>query len=173
MMEIRVKRANELDAQEQAHVNAMDAVCFGNDPEAIKFDWAGSDWCVLGKIDQQVVSQVGLLKREIKVAGSPLWVGGVGGVMTHPDYQRKGLAAVLLKEAASYMAGQLKVNFGLLLCSPHRVAYYQKSGWMRVKDETRCANHGKQVIFPDPVMVISLSIWPWPSGLIDLCGLPW
>jgi GNAT superfamily N-acetyltransferase len=173
MMEIQVKRVNELNAQEQAQLNAMDAVCFGNDPDANDFEWAGSDWCVLGKIDGKLVSQIGLLKREILVDGVPLWVGGVGGVMTHPDFQRKGLAAVLLKEAARYMAGQLKVNFGLLVCSLHRVAYYQKNGWECVKDETRCANRGKQVVFPDPVMAIGLTGQPWPSGPINLCGIPW
>ena len=181
-MDVQIKLIDDLDAEERAQLDAMEKLCFPawsggvestEHKDEVQIEWSGSHWAVLGKIDGRLVSQVGLIKREVKVGGVPVWVGGVGGVMTHPAYQRQGLAATLLAETAVFMARDLKVDFGMLVCSHAKIPYYEKSGYRLVNGETRCASYGKTIVFPEPVMVSALSEKAWPDGPVDMAGLPW
>lgn len=177
-MEIQFKRTSELTEIEQAQVDAMSAVCFkaeagSSDDPAVDYEWAGSDWCIIGTIHHQVVSHIGLLKREVTVDGAPIWVGGVGSVMTDPGFQKQGLAAALLKEANTVMRDHLQVGYGMLFCSPSMVHYYQKCGWQMIESHVEGVSRGSKIIFPFPVMSICISGQPWPKGEVDICGLPW
>jgi GNAT superfamily N-acetyltransferase len=168
-MGIQLKRSSELTEAEEARLGALSGVCFTDgDDGSSGYQWADSDWGVLGLIDGQIVSNVGLIKREIIVAGTPLWVGGVGGVMTDPGYQKQGLAAALLKESHTVMRDHLRVDYGMLFCSTSMVHYYQKSGWQVIECKVAGENRGDKVIFPFPIMVICLSGQPWPSGEVNI-----
>jgi hypothetical protein len=47
--------------------------------------WAPAEWSALVWIDGALVSPVGLVTRFAAHDGVDLMVGGVGGVMTHPE----------------------------------------------------------------------------------------
>jgi GNAT superfamily N-acetyltransferase len=100
-------------------------------------------------------------------------VAGIGGVATHPDYQRRGLAGTLMQRAAEYMQDELRVPFGLLVCSDLRVDYYAKLGWQLLKAPVLFDRHGKKDTFEGNVMVLPLAGILWPEGTVDLCGTPW
>lgn len=172
-LEIAVKRASELTETEQAQLDAMGRVCFEGDPYASEFEWSQSEWSIVGRLDGQVVSHVGLIQRGIMVGGISQRVGGVGGVMTLPGYRRRGLAAALMGQAESTLRDDFKVEFGVLVCSPEMVAYYRRCGWEYVGDGLDCQSFGKDAHIPGPVMILRLSSRAWPGGTIDLCGTPW
>ena len=75
------------------------------------------------------MSHVGVLRHAVSVAGRPVTVGGVGGVVTLPEAQKKGYAGRLMRRAAEFFARGAAVQAGFLFCLPHMVDYYEKLGW--------------------------------------------
>ena len=61
--------------------------------------------------------------------GRKLHIGGIGGVITHPDHRRHGYASVALNAAVQTMRDHEAVEFALLFCEPHNFAFYQSRGW--------------------------------------------
>ena len=98
--------------------------------------WAHADLRVLVEApDEGLVCHVGLYFREVTWNGRKLHIGGVGGVMTHPDHRRRGYASVALDAAVRTMRDREDVQFVLLFCEPHNVAFYQSRGWHSFEGE--------------------------------------
>ena len=53
--------------------------------------------------DGKIVSTVRVFIRKMFLHGEPISVGGIGEVSTRPEYQRKGLATQLLRDAIRFM----------------------------------------------------------------------
>src|ERR1051325_5495185 len=64
-----------------------------------QFTWATPQWSILVWDEDELVSRVGLLTREVLSNGTTKLIGGVGGVMTHPKKQGKGYASYGMREA--------------------------------------------------------------------------
>jgi len=69
-----------------------------------RYTWAPSVWCVLVKTEQRVVSHAGILYRVVQVGERRLAVGGIGSVMTLPDWRGRGYARAALKKAQAFVA---------------------------------------------------------------------
>jgi len=52
-----------------------------------QFEWASPQWSVLVWDQDELVSRVGLITREMLSNGETKFIGGIGGVMTHPERQ--------------------------------------------------------------------------------------
>ena len=136
--------------------------------------WGPLEWMVLGYVDEELVTTLGLVHREILVGGKPLWVVGVGGVATLPVWQKCGFSTRLLQAAETFMRENLPADFGLLICGEERIAFYGRVGWQHVADDLFFIQDGKRYpIVHIPVMILPLSKTDWTSGEIDLCGSPW
>src|SRR5436305_12441470 len=93
-------------------------------------NWANADLRVLVETpDAGLICHVGLYFRQVTWNGRKLHIGGVGGVMTHPDHRRRGYASIALDAAIRTMRDRQDVQFALLLCEPHNFAFYQARGW--------------------------------------------
>jgi Acetyltransferase (GNAT) domain len=57
----------------------------------------------------------------------------VGGVVTVPEAQKKGLARRLMQHTAEFFEREWKVDAGLLFCLPKLTAYYEALGWQEVE----------------------------------------
>jgi nodulation protein A len=136
-------------------------------------EWATSEWMVIGRLDGEIVTQLGLLKREIRVGAVRIPVGGVGGVATLPAWQRRGLSTAVLGAAAQFMQVELDVPFGLLVCAEETQPLYARLGWKRVATKLWFTGNEKHQSMQTMVMILPLSNQEWPEGEIDLCGLPW
>ena len=172
MFEVMVKAAAELSPVESAQVEEVGGLAFSGDSME-DLGWSRAEWFVLGKLDGRVVSQAGILKRGILTGGQPVMVGGVGGVATHPDFQRQGYAGEVMKAAGIFMREKLGAAFGLLVCSEKRVPYYAKFGWQPMTAPMYFAFRGGKRRFHDPVMILPLLQNEWPQGDVDLQGGPW
>ncbi len=196
MFEIYIKPIDALTPEENAQVDEASSLAYaapdggmgGPAPDGVPapqakpeaepedsddVEWANPFWWVLGRLDGRIVSLVGVLTRQIQAGGQAIMVAGVGGVATHPDFQRRGLAGELMQRAAVLMRDELRVPFGMLVCSDHRVHYYAKFGWQLIKSPVLFERHGKQDVFEGNVMVLPLAGIPWPEGTVDICGKPW
>jgi ribosomal protein S18 acetylase RimI-like enzyme len=170
-LQIIIRRSENLHENENREIEEVDRLAFTSHMDDL--DWSSPEWFVIGKLAGRVVSIVGILKRRIRVDGTSLEVGGVGGVATHPEHQQRGYASALLQRVAVIMRADLKVDFGLLVCDQDMVSFYSKLGWQIAADEMVFDFHGTKRLFREKTMVLPLSERPWPHGRIDLCGAPW
>ena len=140
--------------------------------------WSNPTWMIIGFVnngtpDEQLVCQLGLLKRNIRVGDMMLEVVGVGGVATHPDWQRKGYAKQLLAFTENVLRQDLKCDFALLLCDGIPCLIYRKAGWIDVAKVIIYREDDVRIPLETNVMVFETSDRTFPEGEIDVCGLPW
>src|SRR4029079_446707 len=136
--------------------------------------WAHADLRVLVEAPGEgLVCHVGLYFREVTWNGRQLHIGGVGGVMTHPDHRRRGYASVALDAAVRTMRDREDVQFALLFCERHNFAFYQSRGWHPFEGEVWADQPEGRVRF-EAMSPFILHIKRSPrQGVLDLCGLPW
>lgn len=178
-LQIEFISTDKIPAGLNQEIDKLDQLAFhsqkeNEDPELASIDWSSHiDTMALGRVEERLVTMLGLLRREILVGGKPVWVVGVSGVATHPDWQKRGFSSSLLQAAEKYMRQKMDAAFGLLVCSDERRAFYERLGWRNVADEFYFVQNGEQRSLKSSVMILPLAGKNWPSGKIDLCGLPW
>lgn len=144
------------------------------DPELRDIEWTSQqEWMGLGRLDGELVTILGILKREILVGKKSIWVYGIGGVATHPNWQKHGFSSALLNKAAHFMLEYKEASFGLLVCAEEKRPFYGRAGWKYAADECFYTQAGNKRKLKSVVMVFPILDEDWPQGEIDLCGLPW
>jgi GNAT superfamily N-acetyltransferase len=171
---------SEISPELDRAIDALDHLAFTSDhddppdPQFDSIDWSSPhEWNALGWLEGELVSQLCILKREILVGGERVWVAGIGGVATHPQWQRKGLASQLMRATADFIRQKLDVPFGLLVCADETRPFYEKAGWYQVADELVFIQDGARRTLKTCVMVMNFAEKAFSQGIIDLCGLPW
>ena len=170
-MEIEVRHTEELTESVRAHIDAWLIQQFGE--ESGDYAWSDVDWHVLLWMADQMVSHVEIVGRTGTVDGQPVKLGGIGGVVTLPEWRGRGLATAALERAAALMRDELQVAFGLLICGHDMIPFYHRLGWQVVEGPLMFDQPGGKVVFDDVTMVLPCAGENWPEGTIDLCGLPW
>ena len=143
------------------------------DLAALKLSWRPKDLHFLLYADGEPVSHVSVLKHAVSVNGEPATVGGVGGVVTVPGAQKKGLARRLMQHTAEFFEREWKVDAGLLFCLPKLTAYYEALGWQEVESPVLIEQPSGKIVSPLCVMALPLVGEGWSSGGIELGSLPW
>jgi len=167
-------RSSQVPPAIQETIDQLDKLAFvEEDTEGYQNEWAASDWMVLGRVNGEIVTQLCILKREIRVGTAQIPVGGVGGVATFPAWQRRGLSTALMGAATQFMQVELNVPFGLLVCGDETQPFYARLGWKMVATKLWFIEKGMLHPLQTTVMVLPFSRQEWPEGEIDLCGLPW
>jgi len=163
----------ELDKQ----VDALDRLAFSGqvhkDLEFSSIQWSSHAWMALGHLDGELVTQLCLLKREIRVGREKFCVAGIGGVATHPGWRRCGLASQLLRASEAFIRAEIRTPFGLLICADEVQPVYVRCGWQTVAKSLTFVQEGRRRTLETCVMILPLTDRPWPSAEIDLNGLPW
>ena len=128
MEEIRPIRESELE-------ELLDLLCAVHNPKGreryrgyIEGDptWRPSQTPVV-VVDGRIVSTLRIWDRRVHVGATPFRMGGIGGVTTHPDYRKRGIATRLMEHAAEYMRDDA-YDLGLLFTGiPAR--FYRRLGW--------------------------------------------
>lgn len=136
-------------------------------------EWARADLRILIEQSERLVCHVGVYFRTVIWKGRKFQIGGIGGVATHPDSRRLGYASIGLDAAIQTLRHHDAIDFALLFCEPHHVAFYEARGWHRFGGETFAEQGGEKVIF-DAMASYVFDLKRGPrDGTIDLCGLPW
>jgi aminoglycoside 2'-N-acetyltransferase I len=135
--------------------------------------WAPADYYVLINRDGQLAGRLGVLDSKVSVGNQIIRVGGIGGVATKPEFRHRGVASAMLARAAEFMKDDLGVEFGFLLCRHEVSPVYAKSGWIIVRGPTTFMRAGVAATYPNDTMILPLAEKRWPSGAIDMLGLPW
>jgi aminoglycoside 2'-N-acetyltransferase I len=138
--------------------------------------WAHADQRVIVREDNaphDVVCHVGLFTRTAaRWNDREVTIGGIGGVATHPDRRKSGLATAAMRAAMQCFAREGK-DFAVLFCEPDRYGFYESLGWHRFEGEVFAEQPQGRVRFDlMATFVYDLKIAP-RGGTIDLRGLPW
>jgi GNAT superfamily N-acetyltransferase len=142
---------------------------------ADSYTWAAPTWSALVKADERVVTHVGILYRVVQVGQVRVPVGGIGGVMTLPDWRRRGYARAALARATAFVGMKLWAPFAVVICPREDTAFYEHLGWRVADAPIGCQQPRGQVALEDEVALF-LSCQgeaEWPNGPIDLSGIPW
>jgi predicted GNAT family N-acyltransferase len=139
-----------------------------------QFEWTSPQWSILVWDQDELVSRVGLLTREVLSNGETKFIGGIGGVMTHPERQGKGYASHALSEASKICNSELGVAFALLFCRPHLVEFYKRFQWKPFEGQVFVEqSQGKIEFSANGSMVLDVKEQAPLNGILDLNGLPW
>jgi GNAT superfamily N-acetyltransferase len=141
--------------------------------EHYNLEWRPRMWHLFAYVDEQLVSHAGMLKHEILVGDTPVWVGGLGQLVTVPTSQRQGYAAQTLDHAIGFLRNEIQVPFALLFCIERMILYYARRGWQLLEVPVVIEQPTGKIESPMPVMVLPLRKQPWPPGVVDLRSLPW
>ena len=128
MESIRPVRESELD-------ELIDLLCTSHNPRGheryrgyIEGDptWRPSHTPVI-EADGRLVSTLRIWDRWIHLGATPVRMGGIGGVTTHPDHRGRGLATRLMRHTAGHLRDD-GCDLGLLFSAiPAR--FYLRMGW--------------------------------------------
>lgn len=77
-------------------------------------------------MDGRIIANVSLVRYQIYLNGKIVPIGGIGSVVTHPDYQRKGYAKILLEERLRNMQEE-STHISILLTELPWA--YESLGW--------------------------------------------
>lgn len=84
-------------------------------------------------IDNDIaVCHVGIRKSILHHKGETYLACGLSEVVTHPHYQKKGLASQTIKKAAHFIISQ-QVDISIFTCAKERVSFYTRVGWEPIK----------------------------------------
>ena len=170
-MRIEVRATSELTASEREHIR--DWILAEFDPDVDGFEWADVDYHVLVWEDDLLVAHVEIVQRTGQVDGKPVSLGGIGGVVTLPEWRGHGLGSTAMKQAMNFMCAELGAEFGLLICDPDAISFYKRLGWEVVEGPLVFDQRGEKMTSPDVTMVAACGARKMPRGVIDLCGPPW
>jgi GNAT superfamily N-acetyltransferase len=175
-MEIVWKSEGELSPDEKKQLDLLYMLAF-RDEEADNDDdqeWQWPFHHYLGKIDGVIVSNVGIVRKEITVKKHKVIVGGVGGVATHPGWRRRGFARLLMDKAEEYLRrNSCDYEFGMLFCDKKMVPYYGKGSWVQIENPIYITWKKERKISNEVCMILQLSDKEWPQGEVDTQGPPW
>ena len=141
--------------------------------EDLRYRWRPKDLHFMLEEDGRLVSHVGLVRHAVRAGGQAVDVAGVGGVVTVPEAQGRGLAQRGMRHAAEFFCHEWGVEFGLLFCRDALVAFYERLGWQMVEAPVFVEQPDGPVESTINVMVLPCDGRAWPAGEVRLESFPW
>ena len=178
-MRWELRRVSDLTADEQAALRTLSLTVYPPEVAAAwpgrVIEWAPHQWGVIGwGTEGAALCYVGVILRDARWNDRAVRVGGVGGVKTHPACRGRGFAATAIRRALDFFRGQGDVDFGLLVCEPDLVPFYERQGWRRFPGNLFVTQLQATVSFTFNLpMTTPVRLEEPLAGTIDLLGPPW
>jgi GNAT superfamily N-acetyltransferase len=178
-MRRELRRVADLTEREQTALRTLALAVYPPEVSAAwpgrAIEWAAHLWAVVGwDAEGAALSYVGVILRDARWGDRPVRVGGIGGVKTHPASRGRGLATTAIRRALDFFHERGDVDFGLLVCEPGLVPFYERLGWRRFPGELLVAQRRATVPFTfNLTMTTPVRLEEPLAGTIDLLGPPW
>jgi nodulation protein A len=147
--------------------------------EAKSWSYVRPELRVIGwEEEDRPVASAGILRRFIEVDGNDQLVAIVGLVAVYPAHQGTGLGLTLMNLVADALAC-LGVPFGLLMCEPRRVSFYQRAGWYQLSPRRVLYSHDDtsqprafidEIVETAMVLPVTATLRDWPNGDMNWHG---
>lgn len=178
-MLIDLRTADALSVSDRQAMDALGAAVYSEQQVAQwpgrSMEWSAPQWRVITWDDGgQAVSHIGALLRTGLADGHDVRIGGIGGVMTHPQTRRQGLVRHAIQRTMDLFREQ-HVDFALLVCEPQLIPFYERLGWTLHAGELIVTQRGEQVrfTFNRPMLQPVTATGLLSIRMIDLLGPPW
>jgi aminoglycoside 2'-N-acetyltransferase I len=168
-----------LKADEQSALQTLSRAVYPPETAAAwpgrAIEWATHQGSVIGwGAGGDALCYVGVLVREARWNERVVKVGGIGGVKTHPASRGRGLATTAIQLALDSFRDQGDVDFGLLVCEPALVSFYERLGWRTFPGNLFVTQrHARMPFTFNLPMTIPMRLHALLGGTIDLLGPPW
>jgi aminoglycoside 2'-N-acetyltransferase I len=177
-MHIEVVEAEKISAQQEEALERLSAAVYPLEVTSTlpgnSVAWASPQWSLFLWEQNELVTHVGLLVREILQDAVVKRIGGLGGVATHPAKQGQGYASQGLREAAKWLNTDLAVSYALLFCRPYLFPFYKRLSWKPFRGKVYVEQpEGKVEFTVNSAMVLDVREPAPLYGTLDLNGLPW
>ena len=178
-MRLDLKPAATLGDDERGALKALTAAVYPPDVVATSpgrhITWAPVDYRLLvWSQEGELVSHVGILVRDGTLDGTPVKIGGIGSVKTHPRAEGRGYASAGLRLAVAALTDEHRVAFSLLVCRDHLLPFYNRLGWITFAGPLVVEQPAGRTVFTiNRTMVLSGLRSAPQDGTIDLNGPPW
>lgn len=172
-------RMEDLTPDERAELRALSAAVYPPAEAAAwpgrHLEWSPAEWQLRVRTTEgRLAAAMGIVRREAELNGQPVTVGGIGGVMTHPDFRRQGHAGAAVRHAMEFFRDTCAADFGLLVCEPRLIVWYCSLGWQEFTGELWVLQFGSPAIFTFNRVLTCPVRGPAPlAGTIHLNGPPW
>jgi predicted acetyltransferase len=170
-LRIEVKSARELSKFEKARQDCVVTSSLYNFLNGTK--WAPADWTVMVWEDDDLVTNVHIVERTVKVGDQAVRLGGIGNVATKVEWRKRGYARSALDTAQNFLRAPLNVDFGMMIATEPMISRYEKLGWSLAAHSMLVEQPDGKMMLNYPVMILPVCRQGWPKGEIDICGLPW
>lgn len=178
-MRWELRRVADLTAHEQSALRTLALAVYPPEVSAAwpgrAIEWAAHQWGVIGwDADGAALCYVGAVLREARWNDRAVRVGGIGGVKTHPAFRGRGFATTATRRALDFFREQGDVDFGLLVCEPGLVPFYECLGWRKFPGDLLVTQRRATVLFTFNLpMTTPVRLQESLGGTIDLLGPPW
>jgi GNAT superfamily N-acetyltransferase len=178
-MRWELRRVADLTTGEQVAVRTLALAVYPPEVAAgwlgRAIEWAPHEWTVIGwDAAGAALCYVGVVLRQARWNNRAVRVGGIGSVKTHPASRGRGLATTAIQRALDFFREQGDVDFGLLVCEPDLVPFYERLGWRRFPGDLLVVQRQATVPFTfNLTMTTPVRLQEPLSGTIDLMGPPW
>jgi len=176
---IEVLALEDIDEVTLTVLHAEDKLAFSAEDYQpyLGYKFTESDRCVFVYEGDEWASSIWLPQRTIRVGGEDVFVGGLSGVMTRTAYKGRGYASMAVERANRWICKDINAEFGLLICLPRLVGFYEKHGWKLIDEPmwfSQPDSDGLQKL-PPPIqtMILQCGERAWPDGQVDMRGFPW
>ena len=122
----------------------------------------------------ELVAHAGVLERTIRVGTAEHAVAGLYSVMARPDVRGLGYGSAVVRRATEVAEATMPAaRHIVLVCLESRVRFYTRLGWNRVEAPVRFDQPDGPQLMEITTMARPVGQSAWPTGDVDLCGLPW
>ena len=178
-MRWELRQVAKVTSEEQEAVRTLSLAVYPPEISATwpgrAIEWAAHQWAVVGWDDEgAALCYVGVIFRDARWNEGAVRVGGIGGVKTHPASRGRGFATTAIQRALEFFHGQGDVDFGLLVCEPDLMPFYERQGWRRFPGELFVTQRRATMPFTfNLAMTTPVRLQESLTGTIDLLGPPW
>jgi GNAT superfamily N-acetyltransferase len=140
---------------------------------------AETDYLIQFREDDELRACAWVTRRTVTISDQEMCVAGIRGVITDPDYRRRGYGRAVMERAHRLMRSFPDCEFALLFSSVMAVPFYETLGWRMVRESVTCEQRGGRIDYAEALptaAVMALALRhpaDLPSGPVHVHGLPW
>ena len=174
-MRIDLRTVAELTEKDRASLGVLNSAVYPPDVVAAwpgrSFEWAARQWSVIVWNDERTLAlaHAGVLDRNVRLNQTIVKVGGIGGVMTHPEFRHQGIAKAAINRSVEFFRERGDFDFALLVCKPELIPFYERLGWQQFLGKLLVTQRGQSTEFTFNLpMIYSIRGQTEYEGVIDL-----
>jgi GNAT superfamily N-acetyltransferase len=171
MNQLKIFTKTKLTEEEKSSLFGWGEDLWNNDRYALT--WRRPDVKFVGYVGGRGVTHSCAVLHSIVIADKEVRLGGLAGVITHPEARGKGYGGQIVSAAEDYIHTEMRADFGVLFCHPELIPFYEPRGWHTIRGPITIDQPEGPRVTPHIVMVMPFTQAVWQDRPLTLGSLPW